>query len=416
MTPAQLAARFNDSFPEKVSWRTVGREAEHPVVNPDGTAGDVDRLWQHLASGMRVQRQGDLIVGLEGEHWSYSLEVGRGTVEIITAPRPDLHALRDVYEPARDRVLEACLREDLIMLGYGIQPLTPPTAALMSAKDRYKVLHDALGDLWLWFAVTASDQIHASMARDEWVAVTNVCNLLAPVVVALTANSPVYNGEISPFSSGREGAMGQIGADSHRHGMTPGPIQDPLDHVNRLLRLDHLMASVNGDRVLCSGPFSQWLDDHPSTAWPDFLHHEHYAWHTARPRSGHGTIEIRAACQQPPQEHMAAAALCFGLMCAARPLAAWLDKLLGPDAWPIMHRWHAQVIKKGLQAREPAEGLLDGVLEHIEVAFTARGRGECVYLEPLRARVATRRSPAHHAAAAFLDGGIDSLLPLVACR
>jgi gamma-glutamylcysteine synthetase len=48
--------------------------------------------------------------------------------------------------------------------------------------------------------------------------------------------------------------------------------------------------------------------------WPGFLAHEHYVWHSTRPRTKQGTVELRAACQQPWSEHMAATALQLGLV------------------------------------------------------------------------------------------------------
>ena len=45
-----------------------------------------------------------------------------------------------------------------------------------------------------------------------------------------------------------------------------------------------------------------------------FLLHDHYVWHSARLRTAYGTVELRPACQQPPHEAMAAAALYLGLV------------------------------------------------------------------------------------------------------
>lgn len=38
--------------------------------------------------------------------------------------------------------------------------------------------------------------------------------------------------------------------------------------------------------------------------WDHFIFHEHYVYHSARPRSNHSTIEFRAACQQPITDYM----------------------------------------------------------------------------------------------------------------
>ena len=61
--------------------------------------------------------------------------------------------------------------------------------------------------------------------------------------------------------------------------------------------------------------------------WPGFLAHEHYVWHSTRPRTKQGTVELRAACQQPWSEHMAATALQLGLVEAMPEIQASLFKL-----------------------------------------------------------------------------------------
>ena len=88
------------------------------------------------------------------------------------------------------------------VLGYGVQPLSPPTRALLSPKQRYSTLADIMGADWIWYTVTASDQAHVDVSRDEAVSALNFGNLMAPVIVALCANSPVVAGELTDDCSG----------------------------------------------------------------------------------------------------------------------------------------------------------------------------------------------------------------------
>ncbi len=46
-------------------------------------------------------------------------------------------------------------------------------------------MHEVLGDPWKWFTVTASDQTHVDIGRDEFVSTYNTMNLLTPAVIAL---------------------------------------------------------------------------------------------------------------------------------------------------------------------------------------------------------------------------------------
>jgi len=405
---ARYAERFGQAFTAR-SPRTIGREAEHPIVHSDGTAADISVLWSDLADGMEVQREGEAIVCLQGPDYAYSAEVGRGTLEIITEPRSDLHALNATYEAALARVLEATERHGLEVLGYGIQPLTPPTLALQTPKQRYGILLEVLGDPWLWFTLTASDQIHVTVGRDELMPLTNLANLLAPVTVALCANSPIHSGADSGFASAREGRMGEIHASDYRHGMPEGPSVDLEGWIRHLGAQRFLIDKRDGVAFAQTGSFDAWMaQPRGDEAWTAFLLHEHYIWNTARPRSSHGTLELRAAGQQPHSSHWAAAALGLGMVQAGGEIARWIHDQLGEDPWPVFRSWHHQVVRDGLC--EPIDGLLEGVLDHCRSGLAHRGLGEEALLDPLFARVREARNPADTARDAFERGGVAALV------
>ncbi|MCB9779854.1 MAG: hypothetical protein H6742_14910 [Alphaproteobacteria bacterium] len=433
-----ITARFSSGFREgPAGWRTVGREAEYPVVMSDGTAAEVAALWAPLRDlcaqqgiDLALKKEGDLIVALVGERFTYFSEVGRGTIEVLTGPRQDLWQIAEDHEFAMAILLRACRALGFSVLGYGIQPLTPATGRFMLPKVRYGVLLASIGDPWLWFTLTASDQVHASIARDEVVPLSNIANMLAPVTVGLCANSPVFGGLPSGFMSSREGKMGEIHAGDHRHGMTRDRLADLPALVEDLARHPCLMEirHIDGQdhHVIADGPFTSWLEQHGQT-WQQsgrqdpftaFLLHEHYIWNSARARSNHGTLEMRAACQQPWTEpdcsgrshHMAASALGVAMVAAGAEIQAWFDDCLGAHAWPTMRAWHHRVLREGLAAPEPVEGLYDAVLTRCEQALADRGRGEEELLRPARHRLETRQNPAQRALAAFEEDGVDGLV------
>ncbi|RME23221.1 MAG: hypothetical protein D6798_13975, partial [Deltaproteobacteria bacterium] len=438
-------ARFASGFAEgPAGWRTVGREAEYPVVRADGTAAEISALWMPLAElaaerghPLRVKREGHLVVALEGAHFTFFSEVGRGTIEVLTGPRDDLVELAQDHEDAMGILLDAAAALGFSVLGYGIQPRTPATGGFMMPKARYGVLWEAIGDPWLWFTLTASDQVHARIARDEVVPLSNTANLLSGVTVALTANSPVFADRASGFMSAREGYMREIHAADHRHGMTGGPVS----HLHALVRhlagqrfLMELRQGADGSwrHEVFADSFAEWLarygDDPAATGrqsvYDAFMLHEHYIWNSARPRSNHGTLEMRAACQQPwvepgstgPYPHMAASALGVALVCAGETLAEFIDERLGPDTWPTLRAYHAAAVRDGLAASEPAPGFLRGVLERCADALEVRGRGEEQLLAPLWARLDTGRNPAQRALALYEQHGIDALVDSVRIR
>ncbi|MCY3710703.1 MAG: glutamate-cysteine ligase family protein [Caldilineaceae bacterium] len=458
-----LADRFAAHFPQRLDGpRTVGREAEFPVVDQAGRAADIDRLWPLLLetepavedgekgslsphssslTPLKVKRDAvntDLIVGLDGAAYSYALEVGKGTIELNVGPYATLFELERAFRAAVDRLVRAAAQLGWRVLGYGVQPLSPPARALLSPKQRYHALADIIGDDWIWYTVTASDQAHVDVSRDEAVSVLNFAILMAPVVVALCANSPVVAGALTNDCSGREGRMVNA-LYGERHGMIARPYADLTDFVARLSRMPALLRR-EGERLLPDGrAFSEVLrTDYRATSeeWtlaplssslsPDafdaFLLHDHYIWHSARLRTAYGTVELRPACQQPPHELMAATALYLGLVEGREELTDYLQTALAPtgeesgnpdplaECWPRMQQYHEQVVRAGLAAPEPAPGFLADILELVAAALTRRGYGEERMLAPLWQRLERRENPAQRVRRVFTKKGLEGLI------
>ena len=466
-----LAARFAAHFPPRLQGpRTVGREAEFPVVDQAGRAADIDQLWPLLLKNedaaesskrgslsplsssltpLKVKRDAvntDLIVGLDGASYSYALEVGKGTIELNVGPCATLFELESTFRTALERLVRAAAQLGWRVLGYGVQPLSPPTRALLSPKQRYSTLADIMGADWIWYTVTASDQAHVDVSRDEAVSVLNFGNLMAPVIVALCANSPVVAGELTDDCSGREGRM--IDAPyGQRHGMIARPYADLTDFVARLSRLPSLLRR-EGELLLPDGrPFADVLRADYGTARSEgaalspyssslspgcldaFLLHDHYIWHNARLRTAYATVELRPACQQPPHELMAAAALYLGLVEGHAQITDYIQTALAPPrgqnevltphsspltplsgCWPRMKQYHHQVVRAGLAAPEPAPGFLAEVLALAAAALARRGYGEERMLTPLWQRLEQRENPGQRARRVFKAEGLEGLI------
>jgi hypothetical protein len=156
-------------------------------------------------------------------------------------------------------------------------------------------------------------------------------------------------------------------------------------------------------------PFVAYLAKHGADL-DAYMIHEHYTWNSARPRVQHGTIEIRPACQQPPDEPLAASALCLAWVEAMPQVWAYLCERLGPDPWPAMTAYHREAIRHGVRAREPVRRFLAGLVEIAASALRRRGRGEERYLDPIRRRLETRTLPADRAVRIFRRGGVATLV------
>jgi len=379
---AQLAQEFAAHFPLALKGpRTVGREAEFPVVDADRAAADVRGLWPLLlAAGdlTPVPDPGapDLIVALKGADYTYAMEVGLGTVEVNTRPCGDLFELQAVHQAAVTRLVRAASELGWQVLGYGIQPQTPAHPDLMAPKPRYQTLWDAMGSDWLPYTVTASDQLQVDICRPELVTMLNVGNLIAPVLVALCANSPVAGGRLTPFCSAREGVMAGIHAQEHRHGLPAHAFVSLTDFVATLSQEAHLIrrTSTQGYAV-ARGRFTDYLAQHGAD-FPAFLFHEHYIWNSARIRTAYATVELRPACQQPWESHMVPAALGLGLVEAGDEVADYLAAVFGEESWAAMQRYMGRVIRDGLAAPQPVPGFLAQMIDLAAEGLDQRRRGE----------------------------------------
>lgn len=420
----EIAGRFAAGFSEEApALRTVGREAEFPLVNPDGSAADVSTLWPGLLDlgGFRpiydrAVDGSEFLAGVEADTWSCVIEVGKATVELSVGPRATLHGLARDMERGLDALLEVVRQKDLRLLGYGIQPRTPAGEDLLTGKRRYQALLKAIGPAWLDFCVTAGDQAQIDVGREDVVRQMNLTNAASGAIIALTANSSVYDGSVGRFASGREGLAANMAGEPDRHGSSPYPFADLEQYTRFLAGLRCLcLPDEDGGFEPIGLPFSRYLrqktsSEDPERAYQEFLFHEHYIWPSARPRSRIGTLEVRPACQQPAGSGWVPSALALGLVEAAEEAQAFFEDALGPDYWPELRRFRGAAVEKGLKAPEPAPGFLETLLGIIRGGLERRGHGEEVFLDPAFRRLERRLEPAARSREAFELGGMDTLV------
>jgi gamma-glutamylcysteine synthetase len=398
------------------SLRQVGREAEYPLVWPDGTAGDASLLWEPLLDqgGLEPRYEpGELLVEAQGERVRYSLEVGRGTFELSLGPCQDLWELLRLSQEALARAAQAAASSGMSLLGFGIQPRTRPSPRQMTPRRHYQALHRALGPAWLGLTTTAAEQVHVDITRSELLAAVNGLNLLAGCITALCANSSVHSGRAGWALAGREAILSALG--EHRYGMLPGPMQSVEALIAHLSSYRcYVLPEGNGYRRV-RGSFLEHVrnggDGHSRRQrFEDFLWHEHYIWNVARARPQYSTIEVRPACQQPGDAQLAASALALGLVESLPQAVGFLADRLEPDPWPAMAAYRREAIRLGLGAQEPVPELLSSLLHLAEAGLARRGRGEQRFLAPLWERLARRESPGQVARRTLRSRGMPALL------
>jgi gamma-glutamylcysteine synthetase len=147
-----IASDFINMFPVSYgNLRTVGREAEYPVVDHDGFGVDVSvvlmRMLDVYDEYIPVFKDGCL-AGIRSHDHSFFLEVGKGTVEIVTEPRRSLWDIKTIHRKAMQRLSRAADEGGCAVLGFGLQPRTASSYDFLTKKPHYKALYSIIPSVW----------------------------------------------------------------------------------------------------------------------------------------------------------------------------------------------------------------------------------------------------------------------------
>lgn len=367
------------------------------------------------------------VIAAQKNGLTISIEPG-GQLELSGRPFRDVH----VVAAELDRHLVKChaIAEELgvELLATGYRPWGTPGAVPWMPKRRYLVMRPFLArrgrraeDM---MALTASAQVSFDFGSERDVAAKVRTALAAqPAVVALFANSPVVGGRDAEWKSFRTAVWEEV--DSARSGLLafafePRFADDPyrswtewaLDVPMIFVRRDgryletegrtfrgFLSEGLHGERPT----LADW-EDHLSTLFPE-----------VRLKS---VVEVRGAdaCDAPMTK--ALAALWKGILYdeKARDAAFSLVARLSVEERRALT---LRAGREGLSARLPdGRSLREVSAELVAIAADGlcrqrccgeRGQDERVWLEPLRERAASGRSPADEALEAFHRGGARAL-------
>lgn len=373
------------------------------------------------------EEDGDIIASQCGT-LTVSIEPG-GQIELSGSPFADVH----VVAAELDRHLERCheIAEELgvAFLAAGYRPWGTPTSNPWMPKKRYGVMRPFLSargrlapDM---MAMTGSGQVSYDFSSPRDMAEKlRVALAVQPAVTALLANSPIVDGRESGWKSYRVKVWEET--DPARSGLlafafAPGFLDDPyrayvewaldvpmvflrrrgeyLDAGGRTFR-DYLARGLGDERAT----LSDW-NDHLTTVFPE-----------VRVK---GVVELRGTDANDAVLTKAQVAFWKGILYdrAARERAWQLVAGLSvEERRQLMHDAGVQ----GLAARLPDGRTLAEVARAVvDVAAVGlcrqhccgqRGEDERVWLEPLRERAESGRSPADDALDAFRRGGSAALL------
>jgi gamma-glutamylcysteine synthetase len=437
--------RFEKANRKRFLHRRVGAELKFPFVDENGQAASqeaIDGLWAYLESAGWMPRLDDTsgcVVGATCQgpmnDTMASCETGYCKTEFALAHVASLHELAEMISGLRTLLREFSDRSGNRFLGFGLQPVTPPSKHLEMKKSRNLFWERIFGsnrhitpedgdDVHL-FTVSASSQVHIDVTLDEAVRAVNVFNGFSGAQVALTANSNIWKGALDPENK----CLGELfwdwwnpGAD--RYGVPSRPFEDLADYVRQIVMMKPVYVRRGGKpvglpgydsffRYYCSSEPALGMDPEGSTVHltpepADIDQHSTFYWYNARV-SRYYTLENRVCDQQPPDEQVCVAALTLGL---ASALGEAEEEIRRHD-WDLLRDARVAACRDGLQASVNGLRLSDLAGRMLQIAaegLKKRGLGEQEYLAPLRARQQSGRCPADEAEKLFSRGGVPALL------
>lgn len=191
--------------------RTVGVEEELLLV--DAESG---RPRSVAARTLQYAAEAAASVGVSGPEasdeavddapgGSLEHELQQQQVETDTVPHIDMAALGDGVRAWRDHAIKAARRADARVIAAGTSPM--PVGVAIVGKPRYLQMVEHFG-LTTTEQLTGACHVHVSVeSDDEGVGVLDRIRGWLPAVLALSANSPFWQGEDTKYASFRSQAI-----------------------------------------------------------------------------------------------------------------------------------------------------------------------------------------------------------------
>ncbi|MBB5743114.1 carboxylate-amine ligase [Microbacterium ginsengiterrae] len=185
--------------------RTVGVEEELMLV--DGETGRPLSLAAHTLRHAADDEEAAAATSDEVPGGSIEHELQQQQVETDTVPHTDMTALGEDVRVWRRQAINAARRAGARVIASGTSPVRAEPAIV--GKERYLQMVEHFG-LTTLEELTGGLHVHVSVESDEeGVGVLDRIRGSLPALLALTANSPFWQGENSKYASFRSQAMGR---------------------------------------------------------------------------------------------------------------------------------------------------------------------------------------------------------------
>lgn len=359
------------------------------------------------------QPGGPLIALLRGRA-SVTLEPG-GQLELSGTPFDDVHQVAVELDAHLSELGVVSDELDVAWLGVGFHPFARQEDLTWVPKSRYGIMRRYLPTRGAYaldmMRRTATVQANFDYESEEAaMRKLGVALRLSPLVTAMFANSPFYEGKLFGGRSYR--ARVWLDVDSDRQGLLPGLLARGKrfqDYVEWALDAPMFLFKRQGEIIENTGQtFRSFLRDgfqgHKPTA-SDWLMHLNTLFPEVRLKR---TLEVRGADSLPARLVSALPALWTGILCDERALAE-ADALSESFTFEELNQVRPAIAQSALQAMFRGRSLASLAEELLAIAsrglerrarMNEHGQDERVHLKSLTALVDKGWSPAD----ALVDG------------
>jgi glutamate--cysteine ligase len=412
----ELEAYFHDAGKPRERWR-VGTEYEKVGIYRDtGQAipyfgkRSVDFILRELIErfGWEPEEQDGNIIALTRDKAQITLEPG-GQIELSGEPCESIHCTYAEFDQHIRELLEVTEPLGIIFLGLGMQPVSRLEQIEWVPKQRYRIMAPymlkvgKLGQRMMKQTATVQANIDYSDEKDAMAKFRTGMGL-APVLIAMFANSPICDGELNGYRSFREHIW--TDTDRNRSGLLKfafAPevsfahyVEYALDvpmyfivrnknyiNMTAVTFRQFLTSGYNGERAT----IEDW-NDHLTTLFPETRIKRY--------------LEIRSVDSQPPDLMPALSALVKGAFYDNDCLQAAWDLVKG-WSWDERMQVYLDSHRDALAARVRRYSLLDLARELVEIAWEGLrrqnqvndlGDDETIYLKPLKDLLSQGKCPA----------------------
>ena len=212
LTKSKLISLFRKGCKKKKHWK-IGTEHEkfgfkkrnlRPI-----TYEDINRIFLRLSSKYSwvEKKENDKVISLSKDNCSITLEPG-GQIELSGAPLDNLFETCKEVDVHQNELTDVCMDLDIDFMGMGFIPKWKLEDMPIMPKARYKIMKNfmvnvgTLGRDMMFRTATIQANFDYS-SEEDMVRKFRVSQSLQPIIVALYANSPFQNGQLTKFLSYR---------------------------------------------------------------------------------------------------------------------------------------------------------------------------------------------------------------------